>query len=106
MHLLPPERMENILWLPVAESPRLMALHQMLDVQLQQLFSIPQHPFDREFLFHSTLFMDEDVEKLTQMESALSNLSIPESLQIDTFLLGISEDGKTNIQIARTIQLI
>lgn len=105
VRLLPPERMGNILWLPVQAHPRLSALHEMLDRELERRFDIPQHPFDREFRFHSTLFMEENDEKLTRMETALADLSFPQPLMIDTFLLGLSADGKTDIRIARKINI-
>ena len=97
--------MGNILWLPVEDHPRLFALHEMLDRELEQRFGIPQHPFDREFLFHSTLFMEENDEKITQMASALRSLTFPHPLSVSTFLVGLSEDGKTNIQIVQEISI-
>lgn len=93
VNLNPAERMGNILWMPVAENPRLQALHQMLDRELETRFGIPQHPFDRCFRFHSTLFMDPDQEKLQQMHERLKGISFDCPLAVDTFLLGISPDG-------------
>ena len=105
VNLLPPEQMASILWLPVADNPRLTALHEKLDRELEHRFGIPQHPFDREFRFHSTLFMDEDTEKLSQMAALLSPLTFPDPLPIDTFLIGLSADGKTDFQILREVNI-
>ena len=105
VNLLPAEQMGNILWLPVQENTVLNQLHQMLDQELEKRFGIPQHPFDKEFLFHTTLFMDEDTEKISQMASKLSSLSFPKPLLIDTFLIGISTDGKTDIQIIKQLRI-
>ena len=105
VNLLPPEQMASILWLPVADTPRLTALHEKLDRELEHRFGIPQHPFDREFRFHSTLFMDEDTEKLSQMAALLSPLTFPDPLPIDTFLIGLSTDGKTDFQILREVNI-
>lgn len=103
VQLLPPKRMKNILWLPVKNHPRLFALHDMLDRELLQRFGISQHPYDKEFKFHSTLFMEDSEKEIIRMESALTGLVLPDTLKIDTFLLGVSLDGKTDIQIAREI---
>lgn len=83
----------NILWLPVAENETLRRLHDQLDAGLEQHFSIQQHPFDKCFLFHSTLFMDDNTEKLSQMCRRLEKLPIEQELQVDTFLLGLSENN-------------
>lgn len=93
VNLYPAEIMGSILWLPVADNPRLQELHQMLDRELESRFGIPQHPFDKCFRFHSTLFMDPDEEKLRQMHDQLKDLSFDRPLEVDTFLLGISPDG-------------
>ncbi|MBQ9930578.1 MAG: 2'-5' RNA ligase family protein [Oscillospiraceae bacterium] len=83
----------NILWLPVEENETLRQLHQQLDARLEQRFGIAQHPFDKCFLFHSTLFMDEDTDKLSQMRKALEAFPVEQVLQVDTFLLGLSENN-------------
>ena len=89
-----PERMGNILWLPVAENEQLHRLHRELDARLESKFGVPQHPFDKSFLFHSTLFVDENTEKLSIMERLLSGAFAQQELTVDTFLLGVSETGK------------
>ena len=94
VHILNAERMGSILWLPAAENETLDRLHRELDQLLECKFSVPQHPFDKGFLFHSTLFMDPDTEKIDQMGRVLAQYSLERELQADTFLLGISETGK------------
>ena len=87
------EQMGKILWLTVAENPILQKLHNDLDQVLQQQFQIPQHPFDHHFQFHSTLFLDEDEEKIRQMANDLSGHLFARRLQVDTLLLGTSPTG-------------
>lgn len=88
------EQAGNILWMPVAENDRLRQLHDALDARLEHSFGIPQHEFDKCFLFHSTLFMDGDKEKLAKMQAALADYPVARELVVDTFLLGQSETGK------------
>lgn len=100
------EQFGNILWLPVAENETLRQLHDQLDTELEQRFSIPQHAFDKCFLFHSTLFMDENTDKLSQMCHLLEAHPIEQDLQVDTFLLGLSENNLPGeYRIVRQIQI-
>ncbi len=87
------QQIPGVLWLKVTENPVLENLHAQLDVQLETRFGVAQHELDKCFLFHSTLFMDGDAEKLGQMAQRLQDLPLPVTLPVDRFLLGICEDG-------------
>ena len=87
-----PEQVPGVLWIPAEENETLRKLHQDLDQQLEARFGIPQHLFDKDFRFHSTLFLDAE-DKLTAMYDRLKDLTFPENLRVNTFLLGISEDN-------------
>lgn len=88
------EQNGTILWLPAEENDTLRQLHAQLDALLEDRFGIPQHPFDKCFLFHSTLFMDSDEEKIRIMKGLLADYPMARELTVDTFLLGASETGK------------
>ena len=94
VNLLSPEVFRNILWLPVEENPTLRRLHDTLDKELLERFSVSPHSLDQCFFFHSTLFMDPDTDKLTRMEKLLSDLHLGKSLPVERFLLGYSPDGQ------------
>lgn len=94
VQIMAAEQERNILWLPVAENETLNHLHAELDARLESRFGIPQHEFDKCFKFHSTLFMDADIEKISQMCAMLKHYPFARKLTVDTFLLGISETGK------------
>lgn len=101
-----PEQAGKILWLPVAENPNLKRLHEGLDRCLEEKYGVAQHPFDKAFLFHSTLFMDEDVDKLAAMRRLLADYPMERELQVDTFLLGLSETGKAgSYRVVRQIKV-
>ncbi len=87
------EQIPGVLWLSVADHPVLKRLHKELDEALWQRFGVEQHVFDKEFMFHSSLFVDPDVQKLSCMAKTLGELALPEDLQVDSFLLGGSPDG-------------
>ena len=100
------EQNGNILWMPAEENATLQQLHEQLDNLLEECFCIPQHPFDKEFLFHSTLFIDENTEKVAKMRELLSQEVMAQELTVDIFLLGISETGKAgDYRIARQIKV-
>lgn len=100
------ERIGKILWLTVEENAILQQLHARLDQQLEAFFGIAQHPFDKAFAFHSTLFMGEDQEKVEQMEKALAAYPFARELMVDTVLLGTSETGNAgSYQVIREIKL-
>ena len=100
------EQCGNILWLPVEENVILQKLHNALDTRLRERFKIPQHPFDKDFLFHTTLFIDKDIYKLSIMERAMTEFPVPRELHIDTFLLGLSPDSTPgSYRVVRTIKV-
>ncbi len=94
VNLKEPELEGNILWLPVEENPRLRALHNRLDTLLHERFGVDQHEFDKAFLFHSTLFLDEDKRKLAVMQERLAGWGM-RRCRVDAFWLGVSESGRT-----------
>ncbi len=100
------EQFHNILWIPVDENERLQQLHRLLDAQLEELFAIEQHQFDKCYQFHSTLFIDPDPEKIAAMTAALASYPIERELTIDTFLLGLSETGKAgSFRVVRELKV-
>jgi 2'-5' RNA ligase len=106
VEVLEAEQQWNILWLTVAENETLNRLHRELDAHLETHFGIPQHAFDKCFKFHSTLFMDADSKKVSQMRTALENYSFRRALKVDTFLLGESETGSAGTyRVVRQIKV-
>ena len=100
------EQRGNILWLTAEENPILQQLHKELDCILECQFQIPQHPFDRCFQFHSTLFLDDDTEKIGKMASTLAAHAFARTLQVDTILLGISQTGAAgDYRVVKEIKL-
>lgn len=95
----------SILWITFRENGQLRRLHNVLDKTLKQDFGIPQHLFDKAFVFHSTLFIGE-AQRLAQMQAGLNDFVLPEKLAVDTFLLGLSETGRAGeYRVVREIKL-
>lgn len=105
VHPKPIERQGNILWIPFAESGQLQQLHNLLDTKLKKDHSVPQHIFDKAFLFHSTLFFGPE-EPLEQARQALQSFPIPQELRVSVFVIGTSETGQPGTyRVVRSISL-
>lgn len=99
------EQTGNILWLTVQEDPRLRRLHDHLDRLLLEEFSVKQHPYDRDFKFHSTLFIDKE-EKLRRLHERLRPFPLPRRLPVEDFCLGVSETGKAgDYRVVRHVKI-
>lgn len=106
VHLNKAEQHGTILWLPADENSTLQRLHKELDTLLEHRCGIPQHEFDKSFLFHSTLFIDENTDKLAAMRHTLRDFPLPRDLKINTFLLGLSLDGTAgSYRVVRTVEI-
>ena len=88
------EQVEGVLWLKIRSNSRLKTMHTQLDAMLQKDFGVEPHRFDHDFRFHSTLFLDKDVEKLRRVYEILSQYPNDETLGIAQFLIGTSETGE------------
>lgn len=98
--------MGGVLCLEIKPNARLKNLHARLDAMLMKDFDVPQHLYDTDFRFHSTLFIDEDADKLRRMYDIMSQFPNNETLGVDRFLLGTSESGKVGTyQVVREIKL-
>lgn len=94
---------ENILWLRIEECAELKYLHDELD-EIGVSYAVKRHEYDKNFIFHTTVIMDGDGEKLKKMYDKVSTLSYPEEIKINTFLVGRSEDN-VNFKVERRIKV-
>ena len=94
---------DNIIWLRVEKNEQFAFLHEELD-QIAISYAVKQHPFDKDFIFHSTVVMDEDKEKLVALFEKLKDIPHPEELKINTFLVGHSYD-KIEYKVDRRIKV-
>ena len=88
-----PEREKNIVWLPMQPCETLEKIHRDLDRLLEEAFSVPQHPFDKRFLFHTSLFMGENEENAQAFADRCTDFPLPDTLEIRRFLIGTSPFG-------------
>ena len=101
------EKHENIMWIRMYSNSEIEELATKLNLMLKEKYNIPLHEYDLDFIFHTTLFMDNDVEKINTAHTLLGNLKLPETLVANTFVIGVSETGENGTyRVYRTIEVM
>lgn len=100
------EKHENIEWIRMYSNEQLEALATSLNMMLKDKYGIPLHEYDLDFIFHTTLFMDDDAKKINEACDLLGNPELPEALVADTFVIGTSENGENGTyRVYKTINI-
>ena len=99
------ESVNHILWIKCKPSKELTNTHDNLCELLNEKYNIAWHELDRNFIFHSTLFMDEP-QIIEKYYNKISKFKIADSVISNEILIGISENGEPNTyQIYKTIRI-
>ena len=88
------EKHENIMWIRMYSNEDLEALATSLNIMLKEKYNIPLHEYDLDFIFHTTLFMDDDAEKINSAHQLLGDFNLPQTLVANKFVVGKSETGE------------
>ena len=100
------EKHENIMWIRMYSNEDLEALATSLNIMLKEKYSIPLHEYDLDVIFHTTLFMDDDKEKINAAHTLLGDLDLPKNLIANTFVIGTSETGKNGTyRVYKTVEV-
>ena len=98
------EKHENIEWIRMYSNEKIEALATSLNMMLRDKYGISLHKYDLDFIFHTTLFMDDNVEKINAAHRLLGDVALPQSLIANTFVIGTSETGKNGTyRVYRTV---
>ncbi len=101
------EKHENIEWIRMYSNESLEALATALNMMLKEKYGIPLHEYDLDFIFHTTLFMDDDAEKINIAHNLLGNVKLPQTLIANTFVIGTSKTGKNGTySIYKTVKIV
>ena len=99
------EKHENIMWIRMYSNAEVEELATKLNLMLKEKYNIPLHEYDLDFIFHTTLFMDDDTEKINAAHSLLGDVHLPKSIVANTFVIGTSETGDNGTyKIYKTIK--
>lgn len=100
------EKLENIEWIRMYSNEKVETLATELNAMLREKHGIPLHEYDLDFIFHTTLFMDDDAEKINAAHTLLGNLALPKNLIANTFVIGTSETGKNGTyRVYKTVEV-
>ena len=100
------EKHDNIMWIRMYSNKEIEALATSLNVMLKEKYNVPLHEYDLDFIFHTTLFMDGDKEKINAAHTLLGNLALPKNLIANTFVIGTSETGKNGTyRVYKTVEV-
>lgn len=91
--ILGAERRDGLIWLRAEPVPELVSLHETLDQVLSERFGVPQTVWDRNFLFHITLFQGLTGEEAAKALGDLGEAVLPVRAWAKTWLIGSSPDG-------------
>ena len=88
------EKHENIMWIRMYSNEEIEALATALNTMLRDKYGIPLHKYDLDFIFHTTLFMDDDAGKINAAHHLLGDLVLPDLIMANTFVIGTSQTGE------------
>ena len=83
-----------IVWVRMQDNADLRLLQDRLNQTLLAKYGIPLHPYDLDYKFHTTLYMDDDKNKIAQAYQAIKDTPLPKMLMARPFLIGTSPSGK------------
>lgn len=84
---------DTIVWIRMSESLTVNRIHDDLDRIMLERFGVPRHEYDLDYMFHTTLFMDENKQKISKAYERVKDASIPSRLHARKLLIGASETG-------------
>lgn len=100
------EKYENIIWIRMYSNSEVEELATKLNLMLKEKYNIPLHEYDLDFIFHTTLFMDDDAEKINIAHNLLGDLALPQTLMVNRFVIGTSETGENGTyRVLKTLEV-
>lgn len=95
------EKNHNILWIRYQDNDYLTLIQKELNQLLNEKYHIPYHPYDIDFIFHTTLYMNDNENLISLGYEKLKCEELPKEIYLNKFLIGNSPLG-----IPETYQVI
>lgn len=97
----------NIVWLRMDESKYLTEIHNYLDKFFETKYNVPLNKLDKEYIFHTTLFINDDSELLNKAYELIKDESYLKTISLDKFTIGYSLDGSfASYRVFKEIDLL
>lgn len=90
------EYLNNILWIRYYDDEKLKYIGRSINEMLKNKYNISYHEYDLDYKYHTTLFMNDNVNIIIEGYEALKNELLPEEIYIDKLFIGYSLDGKSD----------
>ena len=87
------ENENTICWLRYKDDEIITKIKEDVNSLLFNKYNIPYHEYDLDFIFHTTLFMDNDKNKVNEFYEKIKNESCPKMVLVKGFLIGSSING-------------
>ncbi len=85
---------DTIAWIRMRRNPDLDRIHDDLNRMLLEQYGVPLHEYDTDYKYHTTLFMDDDPQKIAAAAAQMDGIPLPDVLTVNRLLLGCSPTGK------------
>ena len=100
------ENETSIIWIRMSHNEVLNKIHDKLNSMLLDSYGVGLHEYDMDYKFHTTLFMENNDEKIGFAYDKVKNVKIPEKLIANKFVIGISDTGALGTyRVFRTVQV-
>ena len=90
------ERKRTFAFIPVEETEQLRQMHEHLCNFMQAKYSVPLHPFDEFYIYHTNVIIDEDFALLKKAFPNMENIPYPDTIRVNKFIIGCSNDGEAD----------
>lgn len=84
---------DTICWILMERNPSLDGIHDRLNEVMLQKYGVPLHEYDMDYKFHTTLFMDDDIQRVDEAYELICGAAVPEVLYANKFVIGTSDTG-------------
>ena len=84
----------QIIWLTTLDCAELTYTHNRLDKLLLDKYGIEQHPFDKSFIFHTSILIMNNEENIRSAFDEIKNINIPRVLDARQIIIGLSKSGQ------------
>ncbi len=88
------EMYDNIIWIRMNRNKELDKTHDELNKLLLEKYNIRMHEYDLDYKYHTTLFMDDNVNNIKEAYSFINKENLPKSIIANNFIIGVSQTGK------------
>ena len=85
---------ENISWIRYKQNDKIDGIHDRLNAMLFEKYGVGLHEYDCDYKFHTTLFMENNEEKIRSAYEMIKNVYLPKKISVNKLLVGVSESGK------------